>query len=181
MNTKMRILLAASLFVALLVAAMGAPAWAEKLSVGTALLSPGGPRADPPAAVRPAGTVLTTAALIPITGGPVTVGSCATVWVKFPPVGVNYTASVVPESELPLVLPGKLVTCAIKIEAFTSPNLGSETLVCWPLLPAQSGFAYYFDGTKWVRTALQTSDGQVCANVVPGTAPNPAFAAVFDK
>jgi hypothetical protein len=156
-------------------------AWADRLNPSAPARSASGPQAAPPVAVRPAGTVNIITGLIPITGGPVTVGNCATVWVKAPPAGVSYNASVVPESELPLELPGKLVTCAIKVEAVTSTDLGSETLVCWPLLPAQSGFAYYYDGSTWVKTTSQTSDNQVCANVVPGTAPNPAYSAVFDK
>ena len=157
-------------------------AWADRLNANAPARSASGPQADLPAALpRPVGSVVTTTGLIPLTGGPVTVGNCATVWVKAPPAGVSYMASVVPESELPLELPGKLVTCAIKVEAVTNTDLGSETLVCWPLLPAQSGFAYYYDGSDWLKTASQTSEDQVCANVVPGTAPNPAYTAVFDK
>ena len=155
--------------------------WADKLIANAPARSASGPHADTEPAARPAGSVNTFTGLIPITGAPITVGNCATVWVKFPPAGVSYYASVVPESELPLELPGKLVSCAIKVEAVTNTDLGSETLVCWPLLPLQSGFAYYYGDSDWLKTASQISEGQVCANVVPSTAPNPAYAAVFDR
>ncbi len=188
MNAKIRVPLAVVIFAAILIAGVSAPAWAGTINLGTAAGGPSGAPAVLPFAGRPQGTVTTGAGLIPVTGdGPVTVGSCATVWVKSPPADVSYTASVVPESELPTPFPpgvpppASLVSCAIKIEAVTSADLGAETLVCWPLLPAQSGFAYYYDGSEWQKTTSQTSDGQVCANFVPGTAPNPAFAAVFDK
>jgi len=181
MSRMIRIVVVLVFLAGVVALGMQGNAWADRLSTSAPARSASGPQADPPAAGRPAGTVVTNTGLIPLTGGPVTVGNCATVWVKFPPAGVSYMASVVPESELPLELPGKLVTCAIKVEAVTSTDLGSETLVCWPLLPAESGFAYYFDGSDWLKTASQTSDSQVCANVVPGTAPNPAYAAVFNK
>ena len=181
MSRMIRIVVVLVFLAGVVALGMQGNAWADRLSTSVPALSASGPQADPPAAFRPAGTVNTITGLIPITGGPVTVGNCATVWVKFPPAGVSYFASVVPESELPLELPGKLVTCAIKIEAVTNADLGSETLVCWPLLPAQSGFAYYYDGSDWQKTVSQTSEDQVCANVVPGTAPNPAYSAVFDK
>jgi hypothetical protein len=189
MNTKIRIAVALAFCAAILVAGAGAPAWADNLTFGPAADGPSAPPAVLPMAERPAGTVPTGAAVIPITGdGPVTVGSCATVWVKAPPADVSYTAFVVPESELPTPFPAQepppaavVVTCAVKIEAVTSTDLGSDTLVCWPLLDTTEGYAYYWDGSAWQRAASQTSDNQVCANVVPGSGPNPAFAVVFSK
>jgi hypothetical protein len=179
MSRMIRIVVVLVFLAGVVALGMQGNAWANRLSTTAPARSASGPQAAP--AARPLGSVVTTTGLIPLTGGPVTVGNCATVWVKVPPSGVSYLASVVPESELPLELPGKLVSCAIKVEAVTNADLGSETLVCWPLLPEQSGFAYYFDGSDWLKTASQTSENQVCANVVPGNAPNPAYAAVFNK
>jgi hypothetical protein len=190
MNTKIRIAVALVFCAAILVLGAGAPAWADNLNLARPSGGPSGqPAVLPMAESRPPGTVGTSPNLIPITGtGPVTVGSCATVWVKSPPADVSYTASVVPESELPTPFPAQeppppavVVTCAIKIEAVTSTDLGSDTLVCWPLLNTTAGFAYYWDGSAWQKAASQTSDNEVCANVVPGSGPNPAFAVVFSK
>ncbi len=107
MNTKIRILLALAFSAAILIAAVGAPAWADKLSLGAAAPAAGGPQAALPPGVRQDGTVTTTQLIIPVTGGQaVTVGSCATVLVEVPvPDGVSYTASVVPETDLPTPFP----------------------------------------------------------------------------
>lgn len=136
-----------------------------------------------PLAVPPAGTVVTTPLQIPVTGQTSAVGSCTWVFsaVESPPANVNYTVQFVPETDLPGPFPGLLVSCPVKVQAVTSTNLGAKTLVCWPLVPELAGFAYYYDGSKWVKTTSQIADNQVCADVVASSAPNPAFVAVFDK
>ncbi len=130
---------------------------------------------------RPAGTVT---GQIPVTGQTSAVGSCTWVFssVESPPAGVDYKVQFVPETALPGKFPGLLVSCPVKVDAVTSTNLGSKTLVCWPLVPRQAGFAYYYDGSQWVKTTNSlTNDNQVCADVVAANAPNPTFVAIFDK
>jgi len=180
MSKIIRVVAVLALLGAVVVLGMQGTAWASKLVSADPRSASGGAGQGPELASRPQGTVVTTPLSVPLTSGQAAiVGSCATVLVRSAPSGVSYTASVVPQADLPATLPGNLVSCAIKVQAVTSATLGAETLVCWPLLPTQAGFAYYYDGSKWVKTASQTSSNQVCANVVPSTAPNPAFVAVF--
>ncbi|MFH1184035.1 MAG: hypothetical protein V1755_03225 [Chloroflexota bacterium] len=181
MNTRIRFLLALALFAAIVIAAIGAPAWADRLNIGAQAPSAGGLQANMPVGSRPQGTVVTTGPVIPVTGGQaVTVASCATVQVKTPPDGVEYTASVVSAESLPVVLPGNLISCAIKVEAKPGASLGAEVLVCFPVPPTGAGFAYQHDGEQWVKTTLEVKDGQACVTV-PATAANPGFAAFFGE
>ena len=146
---------------------------------GGAILSSSGSRGDGTVKFNSQGQ-----AVIPVTGQTSAVGSCTWVFssVEAPPANVNYKVQFVPETALPGKFPGLLVSCPVKVDAITSTNLGSKTLVCWPLVPRKAGVAYYYDGSQWVKTTNSLiNDDQVCADVVAASAPNPAFVAVFDK
>ncbi len=163
----------------LVVLASSEPTGAAIPVTGNLVFVPGVPRP------RPEGTLgfvpQPPGAFIPVTGA---VGDCTWVFsaVDSPPANVTYATHFVPETELPGSFPGLLVSCPVKVQAVTSTDLGSKTLVCWPYLPKQAGFAYYYDGSKWVKTTNSlTGDNQVCADMVAATAPNPAYVAVFNK
>lgn len=182
MGAKMRIVLSLVIFGVIVVAGIGAPAWADRLDLGVAGPAAGGEQVGPSTG-RPKGTVQTTGGVIPITGGTqITVGSCATVTILTPQVGVPYLASVVPADGLPTGLPGTLLSCGIKIEAKGKPSavLGAAAQVCFPIPPTQDGFAYYWDGAQWVKTTLETAAGQSCVEI-PASAPNPAYAGLFEQ
>ena len=182
MNKSIRILLAFVVFAAIVAIGINGSAWADKLNIASQAPAASGPSREGSAQPRQDGTVPATNYVIPVTGGsgPLVVGSCATVSIDSEPPNVAYTASVVPANTLAQVLPGKVVSCGIKIEAKPSSNLGAEAQVCFPIPPSQADFAYYYDGTQWVKTTLGAQEGQSCVNV-PKTAGNPAFAALFDK
>jgi len=84
------------------------------------------------------------------------------------------------QAQLPTPLVGNLVSCGIKISAKFSGNLGAEAQVCFPIPPGKVGFAYYWDGTQWVKTTLPVQDNQSCVTI-PATAPNPVLTALFDQ
>ena len=136
-----------------------------------------------PAGVRPQGTVNTSNQNVPLTvGQTVTVGSSATVLLKSAPPDLKYIASVVDQNEFSKDYPGNLTSSLIRIDAVPANNktLGAELQVCFPIAPAQAGFAYYWDGTQWVKTTLATKDSQSCTDI-PASAPNPLYTAMFDK
>ena len=193
MKTKSRILLALALFVALVVAGIGPPAWAAKLSLSAQAPAASGPQLALPVGSRVQGTVFTTYPVVELTSDvQATVGSCATVLVKHGPSGVHYTAFVVPGRTLPGPFPGLLMSCGIKIEAVPGPTLGAEVRVCFPILPWRGwnywggytgsgpGYAYDWDGANWVRTTLDTMDNQSCVDI-PAKAANLVFAGLFDR
>lgn len=209
MNTKLRFLLAVALLAAIVISGNGTPAWAGKLNVGALAPAAAGPGVVLAVDARPQGTVNTTppvlpVPVIPVTGGQattvgscqaVTVGSCADFVVIAPPANVDYTGSIVPDTGIPKQDPANLVSCAARVDAATSAalgavpqipvtgtQLGAVTLVCWAVLPNQAVFGYYWSGTQWVKTSLvaQAQGLKTCV-LVPADAPNPSFAALFDK
>ena len=181
MNTRIRLLLALALFAAMVVAGIGAPSWADKLGLGAAAPAASGQKSSPPAGGRPQGTAETTSPVVQLVSDQLaTVGSCATVLVKSAPADVQYTASVVSGDSLAATLPGTLLSCGIKVEATPGATLGAVTEVCFPIPLDQAGFAYYWNGTTWVKTTLDPKDSQSCVDV-PASAGNPAFAGLFDK
>jgi hypothetical protein len=182
MNTKIRFLLALALLGVIVVAATGTPAWAERLFVGGEAPAAGEPLAALPAGSRQQGTVTTTDNFIPVTGGERTnVGSCAWVWVIDPPVQVEYTAQVVPVVEIPQQDPGVVETCAIRLDAVVSSDLGAKTQVCWSILPnPKEIFGYYWDGSTWLNTPVDIGATETCV-FVPIEAGNPAFTALFSE
>ena len=182
MNTKIRFLLALALFGVIVIAAIGTPAWAERLFVGVPAPSAGGLPAVLPAGSRQQGTVETTAGFIPVTGNQkTTVGSCASVWVIDPPEKVEYTAQVVPVADSPQEDPGNVETCVIRLDAIVNPDLGAKTQVCWSILPNPNEvFGYYWNGTSWATTPLNVEGTETCV-FVPVEAGNPAFTALFSE
>jgi len=178
MNKTIRIFLAFAVFAAIVAIGLNGTAWASKLNVG--VQAPAASAADQglPAGARPAGTVPVIHPLIPITGGQlITVGSCATAFVTTAPAGIVYTVSVVPADALPQVLPGKLISCAIKIEAQPGPDMGAVIQVCFPIPPTTSGITYYY-GPQWFKTTMPVSDGQSCV-MVPAVTGSPAYSGLF--
>lgn len=181
MNIKIRFLVALALFAAIVIAGLGAPAWADKLDLGARSPAAGGLQSNLPVGSRPQGTVPIGGEVVTLTSDVIaTVGSCATVLVKSAPAGVVYTASVVPQDVLPRELPGKLISCAIKVEAQPGATLGAEVEVCFPIPPSTTGFAHEHDGTQWATSTVAATGGQACV-AVPAIAGTPSFAALFDK
>ena len=160
---------------------MNGTAWASK--VGSSYQSPvaNGNSQGLPVPARPQGTVNTTGPVVPLTDGQtITVGSSATVLVESGLAGVSYTGSVVADTDLPTGFKGNLLSSGIKIDASQGTTLGAPVTVSFPIPPGKTGFAYYWDGSQWVKTTLEVQDGQSSV-VIPAGAPNPTFAALFDK
>jgi hypothetical protein len=122
---------------------------------------------------------------IPVTGGGqvITIGSCATARIVTPPdppAGVTYTAVVVSADDLPKALPGKLISCAVKIVATpASATLGANVQVCFPVPPTQAGFAYDWLG-PWQKTDTLPTNGQSCV-IVPASAVNASYTGLFNS
>ena len=178
-NKMLRVLFVLFFLAGLIALDMHGAAWAAKLKAGSPLLDK--IASDVGLAGRPPGTTLTTDTIIPVTGGQtVTVGSCATVTIGSGPNGVSYTASVVQGNDLAQALPGSLKSCGIKIDATPSKALGAQVQVCFAVLPADTVFGYYWNGTQWVKDTLEVSNGQSCLQI-PADSSNQTFAALFDK
>lgn len=174
MNRTVRILLAIAFFFAIVVAGVGAPAWAARLNAGVA--SPdSGLNQSSLLVRRPQGTVNTSPICIQtILAGRFTVGSIGT-WI-LPNVagGKIYTACVVKPIDLPTRVLGTTLTYPIKLVVSSGDTLGVDERVCFPVAPGQIGAAYYWDSKGWVKTeAIQ--GGQACVTV-PLSAPNPSYA-----
>jgi hypothetical protein len=181
MNRMIRILLVLAALAGMAALGLSGTAWADKLRPGGLVPSAGNAIAEVLAPPRQTGTSTTGPLTIPVTGGQAsTLGSCATVTSTSAPAGVVYTASVVPESTLPKTLPGTLLSCGVKVEAKPNADLGAPIAVCFPLGPDNTGVAYYWDGTQWVKTTTTNQNGQSCVDMPASTA-NPAYAALFDK
>ncbi len=181
MNKIIRILVVVAFMLAVVVLGMKNTVWADRLAGSNPSAAAVGSNQASPLGSRPQGTVETGDQNVPVVPGQtVTVGSCASILIKSAPAGVAYTASVVDETQLSKEFPGNLVSCGVQIKASPGTNLGAEAQVCFPIPPDKAGFAYYWDGTKWVKTTLEVKDNQSCV-MVPSTAGNPAFAALFDK
>jgi len=183
MNKIIRIMLVLAFLIVLVALGMRGTAWASKL--GSENQSPAANRLDQglSAAARPKGTVHTGNPNVTLTvGQTVTVGSCATVELKSAPPDIKYTASTESKNNLSKYYPGNLISCLIKIHAIPADNksLGAELQVCFPILPPETGFTYYWDGTQWVKTTPVVKEGYSCINV-PTSAPNPLYTAMFDK
>ncbi len=161
--------------------------WASNNPEAGAFVPVTGGNPGPPLQPRQAGTVVTTTGgpqIIPVTGGGqnlISIGSCATAWIVTPPdppAGVTYTASVVPEELLPKELPGKLISCAVKVVAApTTATLGGKVEVCFPMMPDQKGFAFDWHG-PWQKTDILPSNGQSCV-IIPADAVNASYAGLF--
>ncbi len=203
MSKYLQILIVVAFFVILLVISISASAWTNRLTAGKALptssvvgssqqtgnsfaalqLLPSSNTSSliQPTTSRPQGTVITTNPVVTLSPGvTVTVGSCATVLVQSASAGKIYTAAVIPETNLGQVFPGQLLSCGIEIEASQGSTVGTQIQICFPIPPSSTGSTYYWNGTSWVKTLLAPNAGQSCV-VVPTTAPNPLFVALFSQ
>ncbi len=175
MNKKVRILLAFAFFVAILVAGVGAPAWAAKLNSGSAAPADNGLSPSVLAGPRREGTVRTTPTCVQtILAGKFTVGSIASWALTNVAGGKVYTACVVKPIDLPARLPGVPLTYPIKLTVSSSATLGVDERVCFPLPPGQNSSATFWDGKGWVKTE-DPKDGQACVTL-PASTSNPAYA-----
>ena len=185
MNKLIRIAAVSAFLLAILALGMKGTAWATKLGGVNQAPVANGSNPGLPLEARPQGTVITNPPIVPIIpvtdgGQGITVGSCATVLIPSPVANVRYLGTTVNQSQLPTPLVGNLVSCGIQISAKFSGNLGAETQVCFPIPPGKTGFAYYWDGTQWVKTTSPAQNNQSCVTV-PVSAPNPVFTALFDQ
>ena len=159
---------------------MNGTAWAAKLDAGDQSPAVNGHDQGLSVSVRPDWTVITTNPIIPITGDEtIVVGRCATVLIVPTTTDVSYTASVAPSTFPAQGLPGNLMSCIIKIEATPGRYLNADIMVCFPVLPKKTSFAYYLD-TKWEKARRETNNGNSCVDI-PTTSGSLVFAALFDK
>jgi len=182
MNTKLRILLALALFAGIVAVGVSGTAWADKLNVGAGAPVSSAQGAGQSIDSRPAGTVQTNPHIFKIpVRQKVTVGSCTTVSISSAPANVRYTASVVSSSALHMDLPGKLVSCVVKIVATpATASIGTDVQVCFPVGPTQAAYAYFYDGSNWNKTTVALKDSQSCVTV-PAKTGSPVFSALFDR
>jgi hypothetical protein len=183
MNKIPRVVVVLAFLLGIVALGMKGTVWANKLGDSNQAPAANGLDQGLSAGARPKGTVNTGNPNVPLTvGQTATVGSCATVKLISASPDFKYTASAVNKNEFAKDYPGNLMSCLIKIKAVPANNktLGAELLVCFPVAPTQTGFAYYWDGTQWMKTTLAVKDGQSCIDV-PTSAPNPLYVAMFDK
>ena len=107
-------------------------------------------------------------------------GSCTTVLIETAAEGVTYTATIVSSEALPLKWPGGLMSCVVRIDAKPAISMGTDVRICFPIPPTKAGFAYYNDGSVYIKTALEPADGMSCV-IVPAAADDIVFSAMFDK
>lgn len=182
MNKIMRIVVVLTFLLVIIALGMQGTAWANNLGNSNPAQAANGFDQGFAARKRPGGTVTTGNPNVPLTVGQrVTVASCATVLLKNGSADLQYTASATNRNDFSKDYPGNLVSCVIMVRAVPANNktTGGDLQVCFPIVPTQTGFAYYWDGTKWVKTILAVSNGHSCIDV-PNTAPNPVFVAMFD-
>jgi len=189
MKKLIRIAAVLAFLLAIVALGMQGTAWASKLGDNNPAPAASVPNQGLPVAARPAGTVNTGNTNVPlIVGQNVAVGSCAIVLLQTAAPNVQYTASAVDQSAFSVAFPGNgfpsgLGSCLIKIEGLPVPSdksLDATMQVCFPIPPTKNGFAYYWDGTKWVKTTLAAKNLQSCIDV-PSTVPDPLYLAMFNQ
>jgi hypothetical protein len=189
MNKLIRIAAVLVFLIVIVALGMQGTAWASKLGVNNPAPAANVPNQGLPLVSRPAGTVTTGNTNVPlIVGQNVAVGSCAMVLLETAAPNVQYTASAVDEGAFSVAYPGNgfpsgLGSCLIKIDGLPVPSdkkLDATMQVCFPIPPTKNGLAYYWDGTKWVKTVLAPKDLQSCIDV-PTSAPDPLYIAMFNQ
>ena len=189
MNKFIRIAAVLAFLLAIVALGMQGTAWASKLGDNNPAPAANVPDQGLSVVSRPAGTVTTGNTNVPlIVGQNVAVGSCAMVLLNSGATNVQYTASAVDESAFSLAFPGngfpsRLESCLITITGTPVPSdkkLDATLQVCFPIAPTENGFAYYWDGTQWVKTTLAAKNLQSCIDI-PTTVPDPLYTAMFNK
>lgn len=183
MNKFSRVLIALALLTVILALGMQGTAWANTLSVVNQAPAVNIQGQGVLAGNRAQGTVHTGNPNVTLTAGVTSVvGSCSTVLLNETIPNATYVASRVESNEFTKSYPGKLISCLLKIRLVPANNktLGADFMVCFPITPSTVATADYWNGTQWIASTLPSSNGLLCV-IVPATAPNPLYAAMFSK
>jgi hypothetical protein len=175
MNKTIRVVLAIVFLAGFVAIGMNGTAWADKLNTGNP-----SPMEDVSgvALARPHGTVETTPTCIKTNKpGKFVIGSIATWVIQKVPDGGTYTACVAKEKDLPRRSSGHLLSSGIIIRMNTGNSFDIVQQICYPVVPGKDGYAYYWDGSNWIKTD-DVENGVACV-VVPLVSPNPTYVGMW--